>query len=280
MPVPPLGPTTHFPPPHKAQPDGLLAWGGDLRPERLLAAYGGGIFPWPHRGMPLLWFSPDPRWVLPPAELHVPRRLLRRLRQGAFRFSLDAAFDPVIAACAAISRPGQGGTWITPGMRAAFRRLHALGWAHSVEVWQLEEEGAGWTEPDEGSAPPSGEGSGVAADAAAWAIPPSARLVGGLYGVAVRGVFTGESMFTLAPDASKAAFVTLVRQLRRWGFTLMDTQVQTPHVEKLGARPMARRDFLTLLASHPPQDGRPGRWRLDADLAAGLDLDADGDGAA
>lgn len=280
MPVPPLGPPTHFPPPHKAQPDGLLAWGGDLRPERLLAAYGAGIFPWPHRGMPLLWFSPDPRWVLPPAELHVPRRLLRRLRQGAFRFSLDAAFDQVIAACAAIPRPGQGGTWITPGMRAAYRRLHALGWAHSVEVWQVEEEGAGWTAPGEGSAPPSGEGAGVAATAAAWAMPPGARLVGGLYGVAIRGVFTGESMFTLAPDASKAAFVTLVRQLRRWGFTLMDTQVQTPHVERLGARPLARRDFLALLASHPPQDGRPGRWRLDADLAAGLDLDADGDGAA
>lgn len=288
MPVLPLGPAPLFPPPHRAEPDGLLAWGGDLRPERLLAAYGQGIFPWPHRGMPMLWFSPDPRWVLPPAEVHVPRRLLRRLRQGAFRFSLDAAFDAVIAACAAMPRPGQGGTWITPAMRRAYRQLHAQGWAHSVEVWQ-EEEGAGWAAPAAGAAggvvvpgappaagrpamvPPAGDGSGADLGAAAWAIPPGARLVGGLYGVAIRGVFTGESMFTLAPDASKAAFVTLVRQLRRWGFSLMDTQVQTPHVERLGARPLARRDFLTLLASRPPADGRPGRWQLDADLAAGRD---------
>lgn len=264
MSVPPLGPSPVFPPPARAQPDGLLAYGGDLRPERLLAAYGQGIFPWPHRGLPMLWFSPDPRWVCPPEQLHVPRRLERRLRQGAFRFSLDLAFDQVIAACAAVPRPGQAGTWITPGMRAAYRRLHALGWAHSVEVWQVSA-ADGLTGPPDPIPSPTVQPRRIQPDT----ILPGARLVGGLYGVAIRGVFTGESMFTLAPDASKAAFVILVRQLQRWGFSLMDTQVQTPHVERLGACPMARRDFLALLASRPPEDGRPGPWRLDADLALG-----------
>lgn len=301
MPVPPLGPAPVFPSPARAQPDGLLAYGGDLRPERLLAAYGQGIFPWPHRGLPMLWFSPDPRWVCPLDQLHVPRRLERRLRQGAFRFSLDLAFDQVIAACAAAPRPGQAGTWITPAMRAAYRRLHALGWAHSAEVWQVSAADGLTGPPDPlpsstvqarpnqphtpppgpsrpGAIPPNASPPGKARPSATHpgGLPPGVRLVGGLYGVAIRGVFTGESMFTLAPDASKAAFVILVRQLQRWGFSLLDTQVQTPHVERLGARPMARRDFLALLASRPPEDGRPGPWRLDADLALGRDGDADG----
>lgn len=239
MPVYRLGPAPVFPPASFARDDGLLCLGGDLAPQRLLAAYQNGIFPWPHEGMPLLWFSPDPRWVIRPAELHLPRRLARRLRQGAFRFSLDTAFEQVIAACAAAPRIGQGGTWITPPMVAAYTALHRLGWAHSLEAWQGDE------------------------------------LVGGLYGVAINGVFTGESMFCRRSDASKAALVTLVLQIRRWHFGLLDAQVQTPHVERLGARPLGRSAFLRLLRQSPPEAGRPGRWLLDADLAAGRDLPAD-----
>lgn len=238
MPVYRLGPAPVFPPASFARGDGLLCLGGDLAPQRLLTAYQSGIFPWPHEGMPLLWFSPDPRWVIRPAELHVPRRLARRLRQGAFRFSMDTVFEQVIAACAAAPRVGQGGTWITPQMVAAYTALHRLGWAHSVEAWQGDE------------------------------------LVGGLYGVATNGIFTGESMFCRRSDASKAALVTLVLQIGRWSFELLDAQVQTPHVERLGARPLGRSAFLRLLHQAPPEAGRPGRWQLDADLAAGLDLSA------
>ncbi len=235
MPVYRLGPEPVFPPPAFARRDGLLCMGGDLAPQRLLTAYRSGIFPWPHEGMPLLWFSPDPRWVIPPTELHVPRRLARRLRQGAFRFSLDTAFERVITACQSAPRVGQKGTWITPDMKSAYLRLHRLGWAHSVEAWQGDE------------------------------------LVGGLYGVATNGIFTGESMFSRQSDASKAALVTLVRQIDRWNFQLMDTQVETPHVVRLGARPLSRSAFLRLLRQSPPEASRPGRWRLDADLAEGRD---------
>lgn len=235
MPVYRLGPDPVFPPASFARGDGLLCLGGDLAPQRLLTAYQSGIFPWPHEGMPLLWFSPDPRWVIPPAELHVPRRLARRLRQGAFRFSLDTAFEQVIAACESAPRVGQGGTWITPEMQAAYTRLHRLGWAHSVETWQGDD------------------------------------LVGGLYGVATNGIFTGESMFCRQSDASKAALITLVRQIGRWGFRLMDAQVHTPHVVQLGARPLRRSAFLNLLRQSVPEASRPGRWQLDADLAVGRD---------
>lgn len=216
-----------FPPPEAAEPSGLIAAGGDLAAERLILAYSLGIFPWPHEGLPLLWFSPDPRWVIVPTELHVPRRLIRSLRAGRFEVRLDSAFDRVIRACAEAERPGQGGTWISPEMVSAYERLHELGFAHSAEAWR------------------------------------DGELVGGLYGVSLGACFYGESMFTRAPDASKTALVTLVRQLDAWGFTLFDCQTHTPHVERLGAQPWARPRFLAALASAQESPTRRGRWRLD-----------------
>jgi leucyl/phenylalanyl-tRNA--protein transferase len=216
-----------FPPPEEADPSGLLAVGGDLSPERLLLAYSMGIFPWPHEGLPLLWFSPDPRWVISCAELHVPRRLARSLRAGQYEVRLDTSFADVIRACAAAPRPGQDGTWITGDMIAAYERLHALGFAHCAEAW-LEGE-----------------------------------LVGGLYGVSLGGCFFGESMFTRAPDASKTALVTLIRQLAAWGFTLFDCQTHTPHVERLGAKAWSRARFLATIAAAQGMPTRRGVWRLE-----------------
>ena len=219
-----------FPPPGEAEPSGLLAVGGDLSPERLLLAYASGIFPWPSEGLPLPWFSPDPRWVIVPSEIHVPRRLARSLRAARYEVRLDTAFPRVIRACASAERPGQDGTWITPEMVAAYERLHALGFAHSAEAWR--------------------EG----------------ELVGGLYGVSLGGCFFGESMFTRAPDASKTALVTLLRQLDVWGFPLFDCQTHTPHVERLGARAWPREIFLEALSEALEQPTRCGRWRLDAGI--------------
>jgi leucyl/phenylalanyl-tRNA--protein transferase len=221
-----------FPPPDHAE-EGLLAVGGDLRPERLLLAYASGIFPWYEEGQPILWHSPDPRLVLPAAELHCPRSLARSIRRGRYRVTLDAAFDEVIAACAAAERPEQEGTWITDGMRAAYRELHALGFAHSAEAWE------------------------------------GGRLAGGLYGVSLGGAFFGESMFARRPDASKVAFVTLVRQLERWGIGLVDCQVETEHLERFGARPWSRERFLRALAAALERPTRRGLWRLDPEPAGG-----------
>jgi leucyl/phenylalanyl-tRNA--protein transferase len=173
-----LGGEARFPDPDEAEPDGLLAVGGDLRPERLLEAYARGIFPWYERP-PILWFSPDPRLVLRPAELHVARRLRRRLRQGRFTLRCDHAFGSVARACARVRRSGQRGTWITPEMLDAYGELHRLGFAHSCEAWEGDE------------------------------------LVGGLYGVSLGAAFFGESMFHTRSDASKAALVALVWQLAR-----------------------------------------------------------------
>lgn len=227
MPVFQLDSRPVFPSPSLAEPDGLVAVGGDLSPERLIAAYRSGIFPWPHEGLPLLWFSPHPRMILRPDQLHVPQRLARVLRQGRFEVRLDTAFDAVIAACATTPRRHEAGTWITSAMQAAYSRLHVLGHAHSAEAWQ--------------------EG----------------ELVGGLYGVAVGGAFIGESMFARVPDASKVAFVALVRQLERWGFVLVDAQVRTEHLARFGAREVARRQYLALLEAARRLPPRPGRWVLD-----------------
>jgi leucyl/phenylalanyl-tRNA--protein transferase len=221
-----------FPPPEDADASGLLAVGGDLSPERLLLAYSMGIFPWPHEGLPLPWFSPDPRWVIEPAALHVPRRLIRSLRSERFEVRLDTCFDRVIRACAQAERPGQQGTWITPEMVAAYERLFALGFAHCAEAWR------------------------------------GGELVGGLYGVSLGACFFGESMFNRQPDASKAALVTLIRQLAAWGFTLFDCQAHTPHVERLGASPWPRARFLTALAAAMERPTRRGRWRLDPGFTA------------
>lgn len=221
-----------FPPPTLADPNGILAIGGDLRPERLLLAYRMGIFPWYSEDMPILWHAPDPRLVLTPATLHVGRSLRKAMRRRPYEIRLDTAFTAVIDACAAIPRPGQNGTWITDEMRAAYVELHRRGFAHSAEAWQGQ------------------------------------RLVGGLYGVSLGGVFFGESMFSYADDASKIAFVTLVRQLAAWGIDLIDCQVYTDHLASLGAGEWPRARFLEALERAVCQPTRRGAWRLDEGLLA------------
>jgi len=217
-----------FPDPAEADPDGLLAVGGDLSPERLVSAYAGGIFPWYAENSPILWWSPDPRLVLEPARLHVPRSLTRVLNSGRFRFTLDTAFERVICACARTRRPGQPGTWIVPEMIAAYERLHQLGLAHSAEVWS------------------------------------GGRLVGGVYGVALGSVFFGESMFFSEPDASKAAFVLLARWLLDRGCTLIDCQQTTAHLLRFGASELSRPEFLRRVALGLESQALSGRWELDA----------------
>lgn len=202
-----------FPPLARAlrEPDGLLAAGGDLRPERILAAYRHGCYPWYQQGQPILWWSPDPRFVLFPDELHISRSLGKVLRRQTFEVSYDKAFDRVIDACAG-PRSYADGTWITDAMRQAYLQLHRLGHAHSVEVWQAGE------------------------------------LVGGLYGLCIGQVFFGESMFSHVDNASKTAFAHLVPDLKRWGIRLIDCQMQTRHLASFGARAIDRRAFAELLA--------------------------------
>lgn len=218
-----------LPDPEDADPRGLVAVGGDLRPGRLLEAYRRGIFPWYGEGLPILWHSPDPRFVLEPEQLRVNRSLRKQLRRRPYRLTLDDDFPRVIRHCAAVPRPDQDGTWITNDMVAAYEQLHALGYAHSVEAWDGQ------------------------------------RLVGGIYGVAIGAVFCGESMFALAPDASKVAFVHLVEQLHRWGFDLIDCQVHTEHLERFGATEWPRRRFLRLLERERDREvlAPAGRWRFD-----------------
>jgi leucyl/phenylalanyl-tRNA--protein transferase len=205
-----LGREAVFPPAELAHASGLLAVGGDLSPERLLAAYRGGIFPWPLGEVddPMFWFSPDPRFVLRPAEVHVSRSLRKTLRGGRFEVRFDTAFARVIRACAASRRRHEQGTWISDAMVEAYTELHRLGHAHSVESYR------------------------------------AGRLAGGLYGLAIGAVFFGESMFHVEPDASKVAFVTLVEELAARGYRLIDCQQETAHLARFGARPMARRRFL------------------------------------
>ncbi|MUT72647.1 leucyl/phenylalanyl-tRNA--protein transferase [Stutzerimonas frequens] len=204
-----------FPPLETAlrEPNGLLAAGGDLQPERLLAAYRHGCFPWYQEGQPLLWWSPDPRTVLFPDELHVSRSLRKRMRHGDYQVTFDKAFAEVIQGCAG-PRSYADGTWITTPMQDAYIRLHEMGVAHSVEVWQ------------------------------------QGQLVGGLYGLAMGELFFGESMFSRATDASKVGFVTLVERLREWGFALVDCQMPTRHLESFGARSIPRAAFAEALAMH------------------------------
>lgn len=221
-----------FPPPEKADRSGLLAVGGDLSPERLVLAYSMGIFPWYDEDMPILWHAPDPRCVLVPSAIHVPRSLAKHMRKRPYVIRTDTAFAQVIDACQGRERPGQDGTWITPEMRDAYVHLHELGFAHSAEAFDHD-----------------------------------GKLVGGLYGVSLGAVFYGESMFALAPDASKIAFVTLVRQLERWGFSLIDCQQKTEHLSRFGAVMWRRSRFQAALASAVKAPTRRGRWTLDADLA-------------
>lgn len=220
-----------FPPVDRAlsDPNGLLAAGADLSAERLLDAYARGIFPWFGDDDPLLWWSPDPRMVLVPDEVHVARSLRRVLRAGRFTVTADTVFADVVAACAA-PREGADGTWITDDIAAAYWRLARIGFAHSVETWH------------------------------------DGRLVGGLYGVALGRMFYGESMFARESDASKVALVTLARQLARWGFGMIDCQMSTAHLASLGAREIPRAEFLRRLAPLVAQPHVPAPWRFDADL--------------
>ncbi len=225
-----------FPPAESAGADGLVAYGGDLSPERIVLAYRQGIFPWPSPGYPLLWFSPDPRFVLEPEHAHVSRSLRKRARHSELVIRADTAFDQVIAACGEVPRQGQDGTWITRDLREGYSALHRLGYAHSIEAWR------------------------------------GAELVGGLYGLSMGRVFFGESMFARAPDASKLAFVTLLGQLLRWGHPLLNCQVETPHLARFGAVERPRVDFLrdvARLVSHP---SRLGPWTLDVTPRDALEL--------
>lgn len=226
MPVFQLSDKLGFPPPSFAEKDGLLAIGGDLSPERLLLAYRNGIFPWYSEGDPILWWSPSPRLVIFPNELKIPARLSRLLRQKKFTLSMDRAFRQVITACASTGDREEKGTWITGDMITAYCLLHEMGFAHSVECWQEN------------------------------------RLSGGLYGIGLGGVFFGESMFSLQPNTSKIALVTLVQKLQEWKFDLIDCQMRTAHLIQFGAREISRREFQKILAESMLQPTKSGKWEV------------------
>lgn len=215
-----------FPHPSLADPSGVLALGGDLRPERLLLAYQNGIFPWFNPGEEIMWWSPDPRFVLFPDELKVSRSMRPYFNQQKFGLTYDQAFPEVMQSCQTVDRLAQGqlGTWITEGMLEAYIRLHELGYAHSVEVWEGEE------------------------------------LVGGLYGVALGKVFFGESMFAKRSNASKFGFISLVRRLKEEAYTLIDCQQETRHLGSLGARSISRAQFLERLEENKRVETDRGSW--------------------
>ena len=219
-----------------ASPEGVVAVGGRPDPETLKEAYSRGIFPWPHDGWPLLWFCPDPRFVLVPEEAHVSRSLRKEMRRGTFEIRADTAFQKVIHGCAAKPRPGQGGTWITKAMIRGYTALHEEGLAHSIEAWQ------------------------------------DGELAGGLYGISMGSVFFGESMFANAPNASKVAFATLLANLIRWGFSLVDCQSYTGHLETLGAVDWPRARFLATLKKALREPTRAGRWELELGAAEAAEV--------
>jgi leucyl/phenylalanyl-tRNA--protein transferase len=232
MPIFVLSQALEFPDPRLALPSGVLAVGGDFSPERLLVGYQRGIFPWPMPGASLLWFSPDPRFVLDPRRAHVGRSLKKTMRSGAFEVRADTAFDEVLRGCAKTRRPGQRGTWLVEPLVRGLRGLHERGYAHSIEAFS--------------------EG----------------ELVGGLYGVSLGGAFFGESMFARVPDASKVAFATLLAQLVSWGFDFVDCQVHTEHLERFGAVDVPREAFLEALAASLERPTRAGPWTLELDPRA------------
>lgn len=221
------GTASVFPNPEYAPVDGPLAYGGELTPERLLDAYSHGIFPWfDSDRAPVLWWSPDPRAVMTPDELHISKSLRKRLKSGFYQVTADRAFAAVVAGCAAPRRKHEG-TWITPRMITGYRRLRELGYAHSVEAWR------------------------------------DGELAGGLYGVSIGRMFFGESMFSAHPDASKVALAHLAQQLRAWRFTLIDCQILNDHMASLGARNMPRRHFLRLVADNNRCSTRRGPWTIN-----------------
>lgn len=203
-----------FPPVEMATPEGIIAIGGDLGMDRLLLAYRSGIFPWYSEGEPIVWWSPDPRFVLFPDKLRVTKSMQSVLNNGSFRFTINRAFSKVLQHCKTITRQGQEGTWITPAIEQAYTKLHDLGYAHSAEAWM------------------------------------NGELVGGLYGIRLGNVFFGESMFSKVSNASKFAFINYVRQLQKEKVTLIDCQVYTAHLESLGAKMIERNTFMTLLAEN------------------------------
>ena len=214
-----------FPPVDSATEEGIVAVGGNLSPGMLLSAYRQGVFPWYSPGEPILWWSPDPRFVLFPQDLHVSKSMRRLLKKGVFGIRFDTAFERVIEACRTAPRPGQDGTWITDEVVEGYTRLHSLGYAHSVEAWQGEE------------------------------------LVGGLYGIHLGRLFFGESMFSNEANASKAALVSLVDLAKSRGLSFIDCQYYTPHLESLGARNLPRKEFMRLLAEELQGESSPGSWK-------------------
>ena len=219
-----LGKEIRFPNPRYASAQGLLALGGDLSPERLMLAYQMGIFPWYNAGEPVLWWSPDPRFVLPPSAIKVSKSMRRILRKASFEVRYDTAFEAVVEQCAAVPRVGQNGTWLIPEMQNAYINLHRLGYAHSVETWL------------------------------------DGTLVGGLYGIVLGKVFCGESMFAKASNASKTALIHLAYHLQREQFTLIDCQAETSHLASMGARFMRRDNFLDLLENNRQHRLTPQDW--------------------
>lgn len=213
-----------FPDPESAGDEGIVAAGGNLSPGMLISAYSQGIFPWYSAREPILWWSPDPRFVVLPGEIRVSVSMKKFLRKNSFTFTLDTRFRDVMEACAASPRPGQNGTWITRDMIEGYCRLHELGYAHSVEVFR------------------------------------DGELVGGLYGISLGAMFFGESMFSRADNASKAAFVLLGMALEERGFGLIDSQVRTAHLESLGGRDIPRRDYLVRLRGLLEKDTLKGDW--------------------
>jgi leucyl/phenylalanyl-tRNA---protein transferase len=231
MPVYLLSEALDFPHPRSASPQGLLAVGGDLRLERLLSAYGQGIFPWFSEGEPILWWSPDPRLVLFPHEFKISKSLKKVIKRSLFHVTMDGAFDQVITACAQTRVAQAEPTWIVGDMIDAYCRLHEAGYAHSVEAWQ----------------------EGV--------------LVGGLYGVCLGKCFFGESMFATVSNASKVAFARLVAFLRSHAFQMIDCQVTTGHLIRLGAREIPRERFLTRLQASLQEPTLKGKWHFPVDDA-------------
>ena len=231
--IPWLADSDPFPPTEQAlqEPDGLLAAGGDLSPERLLAAYWQGIFPWYSLGQPILWWSPDPRMVLFPDELKISRSLAKRLKNSGYEVRFDTAFCDVMLACAETRRPQQDGTWITADIIEGYCKLHELGYAHSAETWI------------------------------------DGRLMGGVYGVAIGHMFYGESMFHHASDASKIAFVHLLRHLQKQGYGMIDCQMKTAHLVSLGAREIPRAEFSQRLAELVNYPQPVAKWFMHHDPA-------------
>jgi leucyl/phenylalanyl-tRNA--protein transferase len=226
MPVFQLTDEILFPPPEYAEPEGLLAIGGDLTSERLLEAYSHGIFPWYDEGDPILWWSPDPRMVIRPEEFHPSKSLHKIIKKETFRVTMDTAFEEVIRACSKLPRKNQAGTWITHDMLNAYIQLHKEGYGHSVECWEGD------------------------------------TLVGGLYGLSIGNMFFGESMFSKKANASKVAFNALCQKLAEWKFEWVDCQLHNEHLESLGAYTISREEYMEHLKLGVTQETRKGTWVL------------------